>query len=331
MRLRRSLLLPQRRQPTSRSQASLLLGTLALAVVAAEAEARPSGPGGIVRPAPRTLKRRSLAITDANLNEVQTIHVAGGVPTTLSFRQAIRPETVILADTSDAFLPLKATETSIVLIAKRDLGPRAVATLTVTLTDGTIVPLLLATARHEADIGVDIGVSLVQKARPESTSAMKASLLQLRAELDECRADSGAAGVAKLARLVLEQEQDASGTPVFLRQEVHRRDKQHRLLVEVVRAYRLFGHTYLLLTVENRDPSAPWVLERSEVTATGNGQSTDVHVLALETDTPAISPNETAKVVVAWAIPPQGSGDGFRLQLLEKNGTRHVRLEGLSP
>ena len=56
----------------------------------------------------------------------------------------------------------------------------------------------------------------------------------------------------------------------------------------------------------------------------------DVPVLAFETDVPVLQPNETARLVVAFRSPPPASSERFRLQLLEKNGTRHVRLEGLS-
>ena len=302
-----------------------LLSTLALSSVAA---ASGSGSDAVVMSGKRVLKRRSLLVTDANFNEVQVVHVAAGVPTTLSFRQPLRPESVILADTTNAFLPLKATETSIVLIPKRDLGHRSMTTLTVTLADGTILPLLLSTVSGEADIGVDITVSLVKQAPPESAAVLKATVVQLRSELDECRADQGSAGIAKLTSLVLQQ--DLSRPQVFERHELRRRDKQERLLVDVRQAYRIFGHTYFVLTLENRDPSRTWVLDRPELAVSGSGQSMDVQVVAYQTDTTAIAPNETGKVVVAFSTPPQGSSNSFSLQLLEKNGSRHVKLDGLS-
>jgi uncharacterized protein (TIGR02268 family) len=302
-----------------------LVSVLALSDVAA---APGSASDAVVMSGRRALKRRSLQVTDANFNEVQVVHVAAGVPTTLSFRQSLRPESVILADTTNAFLPLKATETSIVLIPRRDLGHRSMTTLTVTLADGTILPLLLTTIAKEADIGVDINVSLVKQAPPESTAILKASVAQLRAELDECRADQGNAGIAKLASLVLQQ--DLARPQVFERHELRRRDKQERLLVDVRQAYRIFGHTYVVLTLENRDPSRTWVLDHPELAVTGGGQSLDVQVVAFQMDTVAIAPNETGKVVVAFQTPPQGSSNSFSLQLLEKNGSRHVKLDGLS-
>jgi len=305
------------------------LGVAALlTVTGASAESRKDS-DAVVTSGKRVLKRRSLLVTDANFNDVQVVHVAAGVPTTLSFRQLLRTESVILADVTNAFLPVKATESSIVLIPKRDLGQRAMTTLTVTLADGTILPLLLTTVPGEADIGVDISVALVQQAPKESATVLKASLLELRGELDECRADQGTAGIAKLASLVLQQ--DLSRPQVFERHELHRRDKQERLLVDVRAAYRIFGQTYLVVTLENRDPARAWVLDRPELAVTGGSQSIDVPVAAFRMDTPAIAPNETGKLVVAFQTPPQGSGSSLTLQLLEKNGSRHIRLDGLSP
>ncbi len=308
-----------------------VLGTAALLAVLAGTGA-PATPrkdsDAVVTSGKRALKRRSLVVTDANFNEVQVVHVAAGVPTTLSFRQPLRAESVILADVTNAFLPVKATESSIVLIPKWDLGQRSMTTLTVTLADGTILPLLLTTVSGEADIGVDISVALVQQAPPESATVLKASLLELRSELDECRADQGTAGIAKLASLVLQQ--DLSRPQVFERHELHRRDKQERLLVDVRAAYRIFGHTYLVVTLENRDPSRAWVLDRPELSVTGGSQSIDVSVTAFRMDTTAIAPNDTGKLVVVFQTPPQGSGNSLSLQLLEKNGSRHLRLDGLS-
>ena len=294
---------------------------------AAVAPAAGKATDAVVTSGKRALKRRSLLITDANFNEVQVIHVAGGVPTTLSFRQPLRAESVILADVTNAFLPVKATENSIVLIPKRDLGQRSMTTLTVTLADGTILPLVLTSVAGEADIGVDINVALVKQAPPESAAALKTSLLQLRGELDECRADQGSAGIAKLASVVLQQ--DLSRPQVFERHELHRRDKQERLLVDVRQAYRIFGHTYLVLTLENRDPSRVWVLDHPELVLTDANQTIDVQIVSFLMDIPAIAPNEIGKVVLAFQTPTQGSGS-FTLKLLEKHGSRHVRLDGLS-
>jgi uncharacterized protein (TIGR02268 family) len=293
---------------------------VAVVLASLSASAAPKAP-------PRRLERRTLSITDASFQDVPVVHVAKGVPTTLSFGQTIRRESILLADSSDAFLPPRATDTTVVLIPTRDLARKAVATLTVTVADGTLVPLLLETVPKSADIAVDVSVNLSKRAAPESLPALKAAVLQLRGELDECRGDSGKAGVAKLARLILEQ--DVSANVPMLRQDVHRREKQERLLVEIVHAYRLFGHTYLLVTLENRDPSAPWVLDRPELSTTGGRDSMDLPVLAFEMDAPVLQPNEAGRLVLAFRS-PTASSEHLQLRLLEKNGSRHVRLEGLS-
>lgn len=253
------------------------------------------------------------------------VHVARGVPTTLSFGQAIRRESVLLADTSDSFAPPRATDTTVVLIPNRDLSSGTVATLTVTLADGTLVPLLLDTEARTADIAVDVGVSLARKAAPDSVGALKTAVLQLRGELDDCRGDGAATGAAKLARLLLEQDGKDAAPVVPL--ELHRRDRQDRMVVEVTRAYRLFGSTYVLLTLENRDPSASWGLRKVEVEA-GSGRSVfSVPVLAAEMDVAAIAPNETGHLVLAFR---SSRGERVTVQLLERTGTRNVRMEGLS-
>lgn len=99
--------------------------------------------------------------------------------------------------------------------------------------------------------------------------------------------------------------------------------------MEVTRAYRLFGSTYVLLTLENRDPSAAWALGKAEVEA-GSGRSVlSLPVLAAEMDTAAIAPNEAGRLVLAFRTPASG-GERVTVQLLERGGTRNVRLTDLS-
>lgn len=62
----------------------LLLALVAGALVPAEARAG--------APARRELRRRPLQVTDATSTMVPEVHVAAGVPTTLAFRVAIKPD-----------------------------------------------------------------------------------------------------------------------------------------------------------------------------------------------------------------------------------------------
>ena len=92
------------------------------------------------------------------------------------------------------------------------------------------------------------------------------------------------AGAAKLAALFLAQSLDEP--QVFDRHPLRGADKQNRLLVQARWVYRLAGITYMLFTVENRDPAKPWMFGRAEVRLDGAGDAIDVKVLASASDVP---------------------------------------------
>lgn len=275
-----------------------------------------------------TLAVRTLTITDANSNQVQEIHCAGRVPTTLAFQVPIDQKLVVLADANNIFLPPRTTDRTILLIPKEDLTPGTPTTLTVTLEDGTILPFVLSAATDTVDVTVNVIVSLQKRAAPESVEALKTSIGQLRGQLDECQSNAGSAGVSKIAALILKQDADAPAP--FERHAVHKLDRQSRLLVEVKQAYRLFNQTYVVLTVQNRDPSRPWVLDHPEVSVSGGGQASDVKVTSYVTEANSLSPDESERIVVSFDTPPQSSGQDYILRLLEHGGSRHVQLDGLA-
>jgi uncharacterized protein (TIGR02268 family) len=307
------------------SRSTVLLAAILLPLLAsAGAESPSAGP-----PPRRELKRRPLRLTDANATAVPEIHVAGGVPTTVVFRSPIKPDSVLIADTSGLFPEkTRTTSTSLLLIPRADLPQGTVATLSVTLTDGTILPFLLSSVPSEADLQVDVEVALEEHAPPESTAGMKTVISQLQQKLDECTASSGAAGVQKIAALIVQQ--DLARPQAFQRYDVRKLDKQSRLLVEVRQAYRLFGTTYVVMTIENRDPSRSWVLDHPEVALQGGGRADDLKVSSFSGDMPALHPDETQKLVIAFPTPAQGINNRFVLSLKEKDGNRHVRLEDVA-
>jgi len=311
-------------------RASLLLLLVSATAPAPRAVPKPPEPTAVqAKTTPkRKLVRRPLVITDATLSTVPEIHVAGGVPTTLSFRQPINEKSIVLADGADVFLPARSTPTSIQLIPKADVPEGTLTTLTVSMVDGTVLPFMLRSVPEDADVQLDVDVALEKKSQGDSPQALKALVGQLRAQLDECSASSETAGLSKLAELILKD--DASKPQPFERHDVHKLDKQSRLLVEVKQAYRLFGHTYLVLTVENRDPTKAWVLDRPELSLIGDGTSTDLKVSTFSSDLATLNPDDTAKVVVVFRSPPQGVNQRFVLSLFERNGNRHVRLENVS-
>ncbi|WP_242343635.1 MULTISPECIES: DUF2381 family protein [Anaeromyxobacter] len=305
-----------------RSLALAVLVTVAPAAALAAGNAKPARADGASMK--RELRRRSLSINDRNVSSLPEIHVAGGIATILSFQVPLRDGGAFIADVNGLMNPLSQSERFVVLVPKKDL--RAPLPLNVSLADGTVLTFKLLTVATDADAQVDVVLDLQKHAAPDSAAALKASLISVRAQLDECQAGSATAGVAKIASLFIQQNLDAPHA--FERHAVRGGDKQSRLLVEARWAYRLLGMTYLVLTVENRDPSKSWVLDRAEVKLRGSS-SVDVKVLSIQAELAALPPDVAEKLVVAFATPPQTARQKVSLSLFERDGSRHVVLEGL--
>ena len=296
---------------------------VAKAVAKAGAKAPPKADGQV--PIVKSeLSRRTLEITDANATQLYDINVAVGTPTTLAFQIPLKDGGVFLADLGGVFFPPQLTEKAIVLVPKKDPS-KAVITLNVSLSDGTTIPFRLVSGTAAPDLQVDVVVRLEQKAAPDSAAALKASVAQLRGQLDECQATAGDAGLAKVAALIVAQDLSKSAAFTVEHRSIHVLDKQQRLLVEARHLYRLFGYTYLVLTIQNRDPSKVWVLDRPEVKTEGS----DIKVVTFSSELQALPPDEIEKVVVGFATPSQATHQKLNLSLLERGGSRHVVLEGI--
>ena len=305
-----------------RSLGVAILVIVAPAAALAAGNAKSSAADGAQ--AKRELRRRSLNINDANVSSLPEIHVAGEIATIVSFQVPLREGGAFIADVKGLMNPLSQSERFLVLVPKKDLP--APLPLNVSLADGTVLTFKLLTVATDADAQVDVVLDLQRNAAPDSATALKASLVSVRAQLDECQAGSATAGVAKIASLFVQQNLDAPHA--FERHSIRGGDKQSRLLVEARWVYRLLGMTYLVLTVENRDPVKPWVLDRAEVKLLGSS-STDVKVLAVQAELATLPPDVAEKIVVAFSTPQQAAHQKVSLSLLEKEGARHVVLEGL--
>jgi uncharacterized protein (TIGR02268 family) len=275
----------------------------------------------------RELRRRTITIDDASLTSVPEIHVAGGTPTILTFEVPVKDGGAVLADVRGVFYPPTQTDRTVMLVPKSDLErPQP---LNVSLADGTVLTFKLVSAPAEADVQVDIAVALKERARPDSAAALRMMNEQLRSELDECRDGAANAGATKLAALLLAQSLDQPQT--FERRPLRAGDKQSRLLVEGRWVYRLLGLTYMIFTVENRDPQRSWVMDRVDVRLTGAGEAVDVKVVAAQAELPILPPGTAERVVVAFETPPMSPSQRFKVSFHEKDGPRLVALEGLSP
>lgn len=275
----------------------------------------------------RELRRRTITIDDASLTSVPEIRVAGGTPTILTFEVPVKEGGAVLADVRGVFYPPTQTDRTVMLVPKADLErPQP---LNVSLTDGTVLTFKLVTVQGEADVQVDVAVALKERAKPDSAAALRMMNEQLRGELDECRDGAAHAGATKLAALLLAQSLDRPQT--FERRPLHTGDKQSRLLVEGRWTYRMLGLTYLIFTVENRDPQRSWVLDRVDVRLTGSGEAVDVKVVAAQAELPILPPGTVERVVVAFEAPPMSPSQRFKVSFHEKDGPRLVALEGITP
>lgn len=295
---------------------------LAVCVAVAVAAAGPAHAGD-----KRELRRRAITIDDAALTSVPEIRVAGGTPTILTFEVPVKDGGAVIADVRGVFYPPTQTDRTVMLVPKSDLArPEP---LNVSLADGTVLTFKLVTIPGEADVQVDVSVALRERASPDSAQALRMMNEQLRGELDECRDGAANAGAAKLAALLLAQSLDQPQT--FERRQLHIGDKQSRLLVQGRWVYRLLGLTYMVFTVENRDPQRSWVLDRVEVRLTGGRDAVDVKVVSAQAELPLLPPGTGERVVVAYETPPMSPSQRFRVTFHEKDGPRLVALEGASP
>jgi hypothetical protein len=134
----------------------------------------------------------------------------------------------------------------------------------------------------------------------------------------------------KVGELVLKQDFKKPVAFIVEKHPARKLDKQAFLLVETLAVYRLFDASYLVLTVENRDPDKVWVLDRAEVAVAGSSSNVDARVLDVAQEmSQGIPPGVEAKLVVVFKTPEQSADQRFTLKLLEKAGNRHISLENL--
>jgi hypothetical protein len=283
--------------------------------------------------------RRTISLESGPGASVPTIHVAKGRTTTLMFDGPIK--SVDLLDVGKIFAPPPATQASktLYLTTLRDPGS-VVTTLVVVMATGSELPFQLVGTPdpNAADVVVDIAnarssttaaVAATEPGGEGSSDACSNSVALLRQELDECRASTGADALRKIAQLILTEDATANSQSVVFegRRSLRTLDKQSGLLVEATGLYRLFGNTYLLLTVENRLADRSWVLDKAQVRL--NGAGADLPVISTLTELAVLPPSETEKIVVLFTTPAKRAKSSIAVTLLEKSGNRHVTLDGI--
>lgn len=294
----------------------------------ARAEGKPADRRVAAAPAQvkRELKRRTLTIDDSTTALVPDIHVAGGVPTVITFPVGLREGGAFVADVKGQFYPLQQNGKTVILVPKSDV-PSPVA-LNVTTEDGTVMSFKLFSVAAEVDVQVDVVIALNKRASPDSPAALRASINLIRGQLDECQANSGNVGQQKIAALILSQNPDQS--QAFDRRKLSGGDRQNRLLVEALWEWKMFGLSYVLFRVDNRDPTQPWTLERVDIKTGGGGTGAqDLKISSFVPEFPTLSPDTSMKIVVAYTTPNLAVGTRFTVLFTERDGNRHVKLDNL--
>lgn len=290
--------------------------------------AAPKAKPGKPPPPKKELVRRSLDITDAT-KEVP-VCVSGGGVTTLFFSQNVGQ--VLLPDPDRRFEDEASAQGKALLLRPAvDLPAGTAMAMNVSLADGTVLPpFILTTCASSTDLFVEVAVKLQQRASADSAVALRGQLSELQSRLDECQQSAGDKGAVKVGELVLKQDFHKPVAFIVEKHPARKLDKQSFLLLETLAVYRLFDASYLVLTIENRDPDKVWVLDRAEVSVAGGRSSVDARVLDVAQEmSQGIPPGVEAKLVVVYKTPEQSADQRFTLKLFEKAGNRHVSLENL--
>lgn len=272
--------------------------------------------------------QRSVVVTD-DTKEV-AVSVSAGNTTTLAFPTAVKQTATVIFDSKYFGGKPKVVGQFVSFSPVKDIPQGESVVLQLTLVDNTVLPPIMLSTASATDVYVDVQLSLEKKSSADSATALKVQLSEMQSRLDECQQSAGERGAVKVGELVLKQDFHKQVAFVVEKHPARELDKQSRLLVETHHVYRLFDVSYLVLTVENRDPDKLWVFDRAEVSTGGGNTSIDARVLDVAQEmSQGIPPGVEAKLVVVYKTPEQSVDHLFTLKLLEKAGNRHVELTDL--
>jgi uncharacterized protein (TIGR02268 family) len=254
---------------------------------------------------------------------VPELHVAPGYGTVLTFQSTVR-EAKTLRAAAALFQTLAWQERNVIVLPKQVV--KTPVMLVVTMTDGATFSFSLVTKKS-----VDMQVNVL-RAAVDSPEALQRQVGALSTQLGECRDGSEKMGPQNVASFILSQSTQVRGREqpqVFESHELRGADKQSRLLVEARRVYRVLGYTFVVLSVDNRDPQRSWILGRPEVRVTGSKNS-ELTVDAQRAEQLELLPDNQERVIIGFRTPPEvGPKDRYTITLKEKDGLRQAQLTNL--
>jgi len=272
--------------------------------------------------AARQVRTRTVTVGTPNA-VVPEVHVAPGYGTVLTFQSAVR-EAKTLRSAAALFQTLAWHERSVIVLPKQAV--KTPVMLTVTMADGAAFSFSLVTRKN-----VDMQVNVL-RAAVDSPEALQRQVGVLTTQLGECREGSEKSGPQNVASFILSQSSQVHGREkpqVFESHELRGADKQGRLLVEARRVYRVLGYTFVVLSVDHRDPQRSWVLGTPEVRVTGSNNAT-LTVEAQRAEQLELLPDNQERVIIGFRTPQEvGPKDRYTITLKEKDGLRQMQLTDL--
>ncbi len=289
--------------------------------------------------APRPARAAPDAPTESRALLYPEATAAGRAPPELRVRVDGTPVTVYLPDhaldprpavhllTMPTELGLRVAEHTAYLFTTAKARAGDTGTLTLTLADGRpltfTVRLVPATASADASVEVRL-----PEDRHTLPARCQAAVQEAKDALAECRESDPKRAVALIASLMLDAPEHGR---LLQERQVHWRDKEHRIFIQVVDAVRLFGRTYLRLEVENRDGSGkPWRPGTATVSLVGPGPRLQSLPVVPVYQLQEIDAGQSAMVVLSVKTPQVAAGAHVRLTLEEKGGSRHLVIQGLA-
>ncbi len=251
-----------------------------------------------------------------------------GTPLSLYFPDhLLDPRGEVHFVTTPRELGLRIAERTAFLFATRAARAGHRALLTVTLQDGRPLNfrVLVVPSGEPADATVEVRVPSEGGALPPQCEA---PMQALRDQLAECRDTRGDAGLRLISEMLVAAPTEKAAVEW---RPVHFRDKQNRIFVEAVDAVRLYDFSWLRIRIENRDPGKAWVLGDVTAAIVGPGPRRSPLKVVYVASHPTLRAEEETLIVLAYRTPQAPSGASLEVRILEKDGVRHVVLEGLTP
>jgi uncharacterized protein (TIGR02268 family) len=275
-----------------------------------------TGATAAAQPLARERQERQVIIPSNPNEPVPEVRVAAGVATYFRFGTPIDKASVELEGWPARFRWMDKGESLVAVEPSVDLGTGEKLVVRMRYKDGAS-PAGATFALVSHPTLVDKEVEVVR--RPRTVEALEAALAEKEAELAALKAQYGADGPAGL---VFAGRIDWRGVRAERIEKVPTAI-QGGLKVEEGMGYRAGSWALAVVRVRNLPGQKPWEPGSARLT---RADGTPVKVLSVDMDKAQLAPGEEGLVAVEPESPYWKVGQVFRLELLDKGGSRHLPI-----